>query len=214
MAIKRAGRFTGSVHGPPEAAKISELKSPPPETGKGFMAISLQPKKPALDDRRKSLKFFRESADKNKRMTFLKRVQLGHEKAFGEWALWFFFSFQGRIKRLQFFFGFISAYTICFLLAFLLLKAAILLLPPPRTISALEQTVLLMRNVFIFASLAASLSAWSLIDKRLNDLGRSWRFSLLILVPFLNILFFLYLCFKKSAPDPNPPEAYHLPHAA
>ena len=50
MAIMRPGRFTGSVHGSPEAAKISELKKPCAGNRQSFMAIKSSGKKEALDD--------------------------------------------------------------------------------------------------------------------------------------------------------------------
>ena len=39
--------------------------------------------------------------------------------------------------------------------------------------------------------------------KRLHDLDRTGWLSILILVPFLNIMFTAYLCFKRGTPGPN-----------
>ena len=120
------------------------------------------------------------------------------KKFLGGKLFWFLFSWEGKIKRAPFFVGFIGVLLIP-AFCFIGLPVLAALLGFPDRVVALSA----------FPGLAMLLSLtvfWSaLIVKRLNDLGRSWLFGLFILVPYLNILFFLYLCFKKPVPAPPPP---------
>ena len=102
----------------------------------------------------------------------------------------FFLSPKGRIKRLPFLFGIVP------LSAFLYFLSRIF----NGRLEEIEALSILL--VMLMGVLLLLWAYWILHIKRLHDVNLSGWFSLINLIPIINIFFFLFLLFKKAV-DPN-----------
>ena len=110
---------------------------------------------------------------------------------------WFFFSFNGKVRRLPFALGYIV-----FLAAIYLGSSAFS--PPGGNLAADALQNYLALTAIMWISFY---SGFALSVKRLHDCGRSGWLSLLYFVPVLNLVLLLYLLFKGGAPAfSEPPE--------
>lgn len=111
-----------------------------------------------------------------------------------EWPLykWLFFGFEGRVSRAPYF------------LAFMLLSVIqayplyrLMLLPPDVPAAG-------SWSIMVIAVLLASLvSFFALTVKRLHDLGRAGIESLVIVIPIISIVAFVYLCVVPGTDEAN-----------
>jgi len=109
-------------------------------------------------------------------------------------------SFCGRIGRADYFFGFIFNIIVgaaTFALAFVLLQS-VLGMPQPEPEARWVYVVIFGFGLFFFFWLHLALSA-----KRFHDLGRSGWFVLILLVPILGTLVWLYLLFARGEDGDN-----------
>lgn len=96
---------------------------------------------------------------------------------------WLFFRFDGRISRAP------------YLLAFLLLSVLQgfpfyrFMLVPPESAEAGVWSI-----IFLFFVIVSLVGMFALTAKRLHDLGRNGLESLIIVIPVLSIIAFVYLC--------------------
>ncbi len=95
-----------------------------------------------------------------------------------------YFDCRGRLSRSQFVIAVIGI-KLSILLAFLFC-------PPLSFLGTLKGLIL------VGYALACTYGAYVIIIKRLHDIDMTGWFSLLLHIPFLNVLFFLYLILKKG----------------
>lgn len=106
-----------------------------------------------------------------------------------------FLSTKGRINRQIF-----ILYFICFLLF------ATLMIVPTSSIIIGNSSDLIIEIITTISSVTieiAFLPSLFLTAKRLHDLNKSAVYMTLYVIPFINVLFFLYLCLVKSTSGEN-----------
>jgi len=101
-----------------------------------------------------------------------------------------FFSSNGRLNRRAYFFRGLALS----IPSYLLLK-----LPKAWGMAVAPG----LHVLFIAIALAAMIAGWLQTIKRLHDLDKSGWYSLLLLIPFVNFVFGLYILFKKGADGRN-----------
>lgn len=111
-------------------------------------------------------------------------------KSTGKHFIKFLLSPKGRIKRLPFLFGIAPLSAFLYFLSMVFNERA----EQIETLSALL-AVLMILLLLLWAY-------WILHIKRLHDVNLSGWFSLITLIPIINLFFFFFLLFKKAV-DPN-----------
>jgi uncharacterized membrane protein YhaH (DUF805 family) len=103
-------------------------------------------------------------------------------------------SFPGRISRKNFILGLLQ-----------LMIATIVLVILGNIDNSIKNTGLFIvfDLIIILAYLVCIAFMYTLYVYRLHDIGRNGWYALLIFVPIVNLLLFLYLLFKKGNPEIN-----------
>ena len=103
--------------------------------------------------------------------------------------LWFFFGFRGRISREPFVLGLLVMTIIAVMMLLPLLEVR----DEQLQITNAAMPILLLANVVQFA----------LVIKRLHDMGKSGFFSIIMLMPVVNLVFALGCGVLPGQPAPN-----------
>ena len=111
-------------------------------------------------------------------------------KSKGKNFIKFFLSPKSRIKRLPFLFGVVLLYAVLYFLSRIFNERVEEIETLPALLSILMGFLLLFW------------AYWILHIKRLHDVNLSGWFSLINLIPIINIFFFFFLLFKRAV-DPN-----------